>query len=135
MAWEVAYRARMEVEDGDGRVGERLRRRLPRARRDVDMTAEGGAGRGETLGREGLEAWGFHAGRLALARAGLQARVVGGLDEVPAVLSGPLLPRPGMMVDYLPWIRAMVRMWCEGLGRGKHWVERLSGEGREGLAR
>jgi hypothetical protein len=98
------------------------------------MTAQGGT-QGPTDGLLRVDdAWRFNARRLALARAAFQTRVVGGLDEVPVVLSGPLLPRPGMTVDYLPWIRAMVRTWCEGLGSGKHWADGLSREGREGLA-
>jgi len=136
MAHEVVYRARMELEDG--RVGERLRRCLHNTPTDVDMTAQGPGEGGGNFPTDPLlsfhEAWRFNSRRLALARAAFQARVVGGLDEVPVVLSGPLLPRPAMTMDYLPWIRAMVRMWCEGLGSGKHWVEGLSREGREGLA-
>jgi hypothetical protein len=130
MAREVVYHARMQLENG--RVGERLRGSVHNTRRDMDMTAEVAA-TDSLMSTFDEAAWGFDARRLALARAALQARVVGGLDEVPAVLSGPLLPRPGMTVDYLPWIRAMVRIWCAGLGSGRHWVERLSGEGRAGL--
>jgi len=136
MAQEVVYCARIQLENG--RLGERLRRCLHNTPTDVDMTAQGtGQGR-EKLPTDPLltfdEVWRFNARRLALARAAFQTRVVGGLDEVPVVLSGPLLPRPGMTMDYLPWIRAMVRMEYEGLGSGKHWLEGLSREGREGLA-
>lgn len=135
MGQDVVYRARMKLE---GRVGERLRGCLRNTPTGVDMTAQGGRqGEGE-FPKEALltvdDAWRFNARRLAVERAAFQTRVVGGLDEVPVVLSGPLLPRPGMTVDYLPWIRAMVRMRCEGVGSGKHWVDGLSKEGREGLA-
>lgn len=136
MGQEVAYRARMKLEEG--RVGERLRRCLNNTPTGVDLTAQGGMqGEGNFPTDELLtvdDVWRFNGGRLAVARAAFQTRVVGGLDEVPVVLSGPLLPRPGMTVDYLPWIRAMVRVWCEGDGSSKHWAAGLSREGREGLA-
>lgn len=122
MGQEVVYRARVKLE---GRVGERLRRWL-------DTTGQGGQD-GDHLPVDDADAWRFNGRRLALAREAFQTRVVGGLDEVPVVLSGPLLPRPGMTMDYLPWIQAMVGMWCSGQGSGKHWVERLSREGGSGL--
>lgn len=136
---EVVYRARVKLEEG--RMGERLRGYLhhtPTAT-GVDMTAQGGRQGEGDFATDGLptvdNAWRFNGRRLAVERAAFQTRVVGGLDEVPVVLSGPLLPRPGMTVDYLPWIRAMVRMRCACEGSGKHWADRLSREGREGLAR
>ena len=136
MVQEVVFRARMKLEEG--RVGERLRGYLRNTPTRVDMTAQGERQGEGKFPKETLltvdDAWRFNARRLAVERAAFQTRVVGGLDEVPVVLSGPLLPRPGMTVDYLPWIRAMVRMRCEGVGSGKHWVDRLSREGREGLA-
>ena len=135
MGQEVVYCARMKLE---GRVGERLRRCLHITPTAVDMTAQGGTqGEGNLPTDELLrvdDTWRFNGRLLAAARAAFQTRVVGGLDEVPAVLNGPLLPRPGMTMDYLPWIRAMVRMWSEGEGSGKHWADDLSREGREGLA-
>ena len=141
MAREVVYRARAKLEEG--RMGERLRGYLhntPTATAtDVDMTAQGGREAEGNFPTDALptvdDAWRFNAQRLEAGRAAFQTRVVGGLDEVPVVLSGPLLPRPGMTVDYLPWIRAMVRMRCECVGSGKHWADGLSREGREGLAR
>lgn len=136
MAQEVVYCARRQLENGG--LGKRLRRSLHNTPTDVDMTAQGTAQERGNFRTDPLstfdEGWRFNARRLALARAAFQTRVVGGLDEVPVVLSGPLLPRPGMTVDYLPWIRVMVRMEYEGLGSGKHWVSALSREGREGLA-
>lgn len=135
MAQEVVCRARMQLEEGG--VGERLRRCVHTSPTEEGMTAQGPT-RGGNVRTDPLstfdEGWRFNGRRLALARAALQRRVVGGLDEVPIVLSGPLLPRAGMTVDYLPWIRAMVRTWCSGVGSGKHWVEGMSGEGRGGLA-
>lgn len=136
MAQEVVHCARIQLENGG--LGERLRRRLHNTPTDVDMTAQGRAQGRENSPTDPLlafdEGWRFNTRRLALARAAFQTRVVGGLDEVPVVVSGPLLPRPGMTMDYLPWIRAMVRMEYEGLGRGGHWATGLSREGREGLA-
>lgn len=105
MAVEIAWRSREHGSvNGDG-----LRR--------VGLAIDGG-----------LELSHFDGRRMASARAAYQAEILGPLDEI-VVLSGPLLPRPGLVLDYLGYLRGMVESWESwgGFGRRHSWAERLVG--------
>jgi hypothetical protein len=67
---------------------------------------------------------------LALARTEYQGRIVKALDEKIG-LSSVLLPRPGCVLDYIPWMQEMVRVvqgeerWMSSEGSRVLLTERL----------
>jgi hypothetical protein len=71
---------------------------------------------------------GFDTMHLALRRAAYQKRIVDWLDE-KLECAGPLLPRPGCTLDYIPWMQDMARrMHGDGVWMSKEGTRVLVSE-------
>lgn len=100
MAVRVAYHARLQLEKRG--YGEIARREL------VPWTVtRSSSSLSNRDGKFGMR-WGKNTLQLALARSEYQGRIVKALDE-KIVLSSVLLPRPGCVLDYIPWMQETVR--------------------------
>ena len=96
----VAHHARLQLEQRG--YGEIARRELVPWTVTRSMNSQ--SHRDGTLGMR----WGMETLELALARSEYQGRIVKALDE-KIVLSSVLLPRPGCVLDYIPWMQETVR--------------------------
>lgn len=122
MAVCITYQARLQLEKRG--YGQMARRGLmaQRVARPLSTTGEG---QGEAEEGEEESSLGFdtYTSHLALRRAAYQGGIVEALDE-KLVLSGPLMPRVGCMVDYIPWMQVIVRKvrgegrWMSAEGQG-----------------
>jgi hypothetical protein len=126
MAVYVLYQARLRLEQRG--YGQMARRGLmaQRVARTLSTTSENGGEDGtEELG----SMCGFDTMHLALRRAAYQKRIVDWLDE-KLECAGPLLPRPGCTLDYIPWMQDMARrMHGDGVWMSKEGARVLVSEG------
>ncbi|KIM25593.1 hypothetical protein M408DRAFT_315238 [Serendipita vermifera MAFF 305830] len=100
MAVHVAYHARLQLEQRG--YGEIARRELVPC--PVTRLMNPHSNRDARLGMR----WKLDMMELALARSEYQGRIVKALDE-KIVLSSVLLPRPGCVLDYIPYMQETVR--------------------------
>jgi hypothetical protein len=121
MAVCVAYQARLGLEQRG--YGQMARRGLMARRVARTLSTRRSENSGEDDTGESRSIWRFNTMDLALQRAAYQKRIVDWLDE-KLWCTGPLLPRPGCTLDYIPWMQDMARrmhgdgVWMSKEGAG-----------------